>query len=590
LCGIYGDIAFRNGPDINGLSRAMKTLQSRGPDAEGVFEQAHFAVGHRRLSILDLSAASQQPMLDDELGLGIVFNGCIYNYREIREELLQKGYRFFSHGDTEVILKAYHAWGTKSVARFKGMFAFALWERDSGRFILVRDRLGVKPLYYSDTPDRFRFASTLPALLAAGAVDCRIDDIALHHYFSFHAAVPAPRTIISGVRKLPPATIMTVEPDGRRTTETYWTVNVGEQRPEDQHRSTRDWIDEVAASLSAAVSRRSVSDVPLGVLLSGGVDSSLLVALLAEQNQPEINTFSIGFESVDSHRGDEFRYSDLIAERFGTKHRQLTIGADRALEALPSAIQAMSEPMVSHDAVAFYLLSEAVSKEVKVVQSGQGADEVFGGYSWHPPFLGLDAPMPKYRQLYFDWSHHDLERLLQSPHVGRDWSSDYVDSFFSSVHSPSAIDKVLEIDTKIMMVDDPVKRVDNMTMAFGLEARVPFLDHDLVELAARIPAELKVRAGGKYILKEAARRFLPAEIIDRPKGYFPVPSLRYLRGPFLEYVRSIFANSAARQRGLYNRSFIDHMLDNPEMEMSPKGHSRLWQAALLEGWLQAHEL
>jgi asparagine synthase (glutamine-hydrolysing) len=590
LCGIYGDIAFRNGPDINGLSRAMKALTSRGPDAEGIFEQAHFAVGHRRLSILDLSGASQQPMLDNELGLGIVFNGCIYNYREIREELLNKGYRFFSHGDTEVILKAYHAWGTKSVGRFKGMFAFALWERDSGRFIVVRDRLGVKPLYYTDSQDRFRFASTLPALLAAGAIDRRIDDVALHHYFSFHAAVPAPRTIINGVRKLPPATILTVEPDGRRTTETYWTVDVGQQQPDDRRRSTQDWIDEVATSLSTAVSRRSISDVPLGVMLSGGVDSSLLVALLAKQNQPEINTFSIGFESVGSHRGDEFRYSDLVADHFGTKHRKITIAADRALEALPSAIQAMSEPMVSHDAVAFYLLSEAVSKEVKVVQSGQGADEVFGGYSWHPPFLGLNSAMPRYQELYLDWSHQDLQRLLQPSHIGDDWSAGYVDAFFADVRSPSAIDKVLEIDTKIMMVDDPVKRVDNMTMAFGLEARVPFLDHDLVELAARIPAELKVRSGGKYILKEAARRFLPAEIIDRPKGYFPVPSLRYLRGPFLDYVRSIFANSAARHRGLYNRSFIDHMLDSPELEMSPKGHSRLWQAALLEGWLQAHEL
>jgi asparagine synthase (glutamine-hydrolysing) len=227
----------------------MKELRSRGPDAEGIYQQAHFAVGHRRLSILDLSSASQQPMLDNDLGLGVVFNGCIYNYRELREELKQKGYRFFSQGDTEVILKAYHAWGIRSVRRLKGMFAFALWERDSGKFVLVRDRLGVKPLYYSESRDRLRFASTLPAILAAGDVDKEIDDIALHQYFSFHAAVPAPRTIIKGVRKLPPATILTVEPDGTRTTEVYWNVDIGQQRLEDRRKSTADWIDDVASAL-----------------------------------------------------------------------------------------------------------------------------------------------------------------------------------------------------------------------------------------------------------------------------------------------------------------------------------------------------
>jgi asparagine synthase (glutamine-hydrolysing) len=198
--------------------------------------------------------------------------------------------------------------------------------------------------------------------------------------------------------------------------------------------------------------------------------------------------------------------------------------------------------------------------------------------------------MPQYRELYFDWRHDDLQRLLQPQHVSEDWSRNFVDKFFTKVRSPAAVDKVLEIDAKIMLVDDPVKRVDNMTMAFGLEARVPFLDHELVELAARVPADLKVHAGGKFVLKEAARRFLPSEVIDRPKGYFPVPSLRYLRGPFLDYIRSIFANAAARNRGLYNRPFIEHMLNNPQSEMSPKGHSRLWQAALLEGWLQAHEI
>lgn len=587
MCGICGEISFSGTPDLEGLSRATDALHDRGPDAAGIFAQGHLAFGHRRLSILDLSAASQQPMLDNELGLGIVFNGCIYNFGVIRSELIQRGYRFFSEGDTEVILKSYHAWGAQCVRRFKGMFAFVIWERDSGRVVLARDRLGIKPLYYAEDRNRLRFASTLPALLAAGDVDCALDPVALHNYFSFHAAVPAPRTILRGVRKLPPATILTIERDGRRTSETFWTVHMCEIES-DRHMRECDWIEAVDASLRTAVERRCVSDVPVGVLLSGGLDSSLLVALLSELGQNDVLTFSIGFDSVSGHAGDEFHYSDLIARHFGTKHRQIRVDGGRALSALPSAIKAMSEPMVSHDAVAFYLLSEEVSKHVKVVQSGQGADEVFGGYSWYPPFLAANDAPDEYRRRYFDWNQPDLEKLLAASYSGEDASGMFVDRFFSNTRSRVAIDQVLELDTKIMLVDDPVKRVDNMSMAFGLEARVPFLDHDLVELAARIPARLKVSGGGKYVLKQAARRLLPAEVIDRPKGYFPVPALRYLRGPFLDYVRDIFSQAAARERGLYRQEFINHMLADPEAERSPKGHSRLWQAALLEGWLQTH--
>jgi asparagine synthase (glutamine-hydrolysing) len=587
MCGICGEIAFKGPPDIASVAAGAASMQSRGPDASGVFAQGALVVGHRRLSILDLSSASQQPMIDSELGLGVVFNGCVYNFRDIRRELIAKGYRFFSEGDTEIILKAYHAWGAACVTRFKGMFAFAIWERDSGRVILGRDRLGIKPLYYAGDGKRFRFASTLPALLAGGDVDTALDPVGLHHYFSFHAAVPPPRTILRGVRKLPPATVLTINPDGSRQTKTFWNVNVGEDEA-DRGMSDKAWIELVGEAMSASVARRRIADVPTGVLLSGGLDSSYVVALLAEQRQEDIRTFSIGFDRVDTHEGDEFRYSDLVARRFKTNHRQIRIPAGRALSALPSAIKAMSEPMVSHDAVAFYLLSEEVSKEVKVVQSGQGADEVFGGYSWYPPFLHLNHASDEYRRRYFDWGHEDIAKLLDASLVSEDFSSQFVESFFADVKSPSAIDKVLEIETKIMLVDDPVKRVDNMTMAFGLEARVPFLDHDLVELAARVPARLKVRDGGKYILKEAARRVVPAEVIDRPKGYFPVPSLRYLRGEFLDYVKDIFEQPAARSRGLYRKGFVEHMLVNPEAEMSPKGHSRLWQAALLEGWLQAH--
>ncbi|HKH01097.1 MAG TPA: N-acetylglutaminylglutamine amidotransferase [Bradyrhizobium sp.] len=589
MCGICGEISFRGTPDHLALSKMASSLHTRGPDAGGFFIQQGLAFGHRRLSILDLSPNSQQPMVDSELGLGIVFNGCIYNFREIRRELQERGYRFFSDGDTEVILKSYHAWGPRCVERFKGMFAFALWERATGRVILVRDRLGIKPLYYTDTPNSFRFASTLPALLAAGGVDTALDPVGLHHYFSFHAAVPPPRTILKGVKKLAPASILTIEPDGSRRTEVFWNLKVGE-REEDRKLTEQDWTEAVADAMSESVERRRVADVPVGILLSGGLDSSLVVALLARRGQKDILTFSVGFDRVDQHEGVEFRYSDIVARTFSTAHRQIRVDANRSLTALPDAIGAMSEPMVSHDAVGFYLLSQEVSKHVRVVQSGQGADEVFGGYHWYPPFLKSNDPLDDYARLYFDWTHGEISQLVEPEYVSEDHSRDFVASFFANTSPTAPIDKVLQLDTEIMLVDDPVKRVDNMTMAFGLEARVPFLDHDVVELAARIPARLKVKDGGKYILKQAARKFIPAEIIDRPKGYFPVPALRYLRGPFLELVRDVLNQSAAKSRGLFQRPYVERMLAHPEKAVSPKGHSRLWQAALLESWMQAHAI
>ena len=588
MCGLCGDIRFDgSAPDLTAIQKMADTLAPRGPDAAGFFAQGAVAFGHRRLSILDLTAAGQQPMFDPALGLAVVFNGCIYNFHDLRGALEQKGYRFFSECDTEVILKAFHAWGARCVERFLGMFAFAIWERDSGRVVLARDRLGIKPLYLAETTGGLRFASTLPALLAAGGVDTAIDPQALHHYMSFHAVVPAPLTILRGVRKLAPATILTIEPDGTRREETYWQLTVGARR-EDRAMTVADWREAVLASLKTAVERRRVADVPVGVLLSGGLDSSLVVALLAEAGAAvDLKTFSIGFDSVGDVAGDEFRYSDLIARQFSTDHHRIRIDPARALSALPGAIAAMSEPMVSHDAIGFYLLSEEVAKHVKVVQSGQGADEIFGGYHWYPPLMRTNDAVEEYARVYFDRDHAEMGEALSSRLMNGDYSREFVESFFARAGGARPIDNALALDTQIMLVDDPVKRVDNMTMAWGLEARVPFLDHELVELAARIPADFKVRDGGKWILKEAAREVVPAEVIDRPKGYFPVPALKYLRGPFLDFVRDILDAPAARRRELFRRDYVERLLADPEGELTPKRHSKLWQVALLEGWLQA---
>ncbi|WP_232627760.1 N-acetylglutaminylglutamine amidotransferase [Methylobacterium sp. Leaf118] len=589
MCGICGEIRFEGQADPGAVRAMMAVLSPRGPDAAGIHGQGRVVFGHCRLKIIDLSEAGQQPMVDPALGLTVVFNGCIYNYRELRTELEGEGYRFFSTSDTEVVLKAYHAWGGMCVTRFLGMFAFAVHERDSGRVVLARDRLGIKPLYYAERGRRFRFASSLPALLAAGDVDTAIDPAALHHYMSWHAGVPAPLTIVKGVRKLHPATIVTLEADGRRHEEAYWSLTVG-PREADRGMSEADWREAVLESLGIAVARRQIADVPTGVLLSGGLDSSVIVALLARNGQKGLKTFSVGFDAVNGVEGDEFKYSDIIAAAFETDHAKLVVDGARTLDALPLAIHAMAEPQMSHDAVAFLLLSQEVAKHVKVIQSGQGADEVFGGYHWYPKLMGSTDPVADYARAYHDREQAEMREALAPDLLGPDYSRDYLTRFYAGSTSASAIDQTLELDQRIMLVDDPVKRVDNMTMACGLEARVPFLDHELVELAARIPAALKVRDGGKYILKEAARAVVPAAVIDRPKGYFPVPALKHIRGPFMDFVRDVLDQPVARERGLFNRAYVDKLLADPDGTLTPKGNSKLWQVALLEAWLQSHRL
>ncbi|MGE2717123.1 N-acetylglutaminylglutamine amidotransferase [Mycolicibacterium litorale] len=592
MCGATGEVRLDGRtPDIAAVSAMAETLTRRGPDGAGAWSQGRVALGHRRLKIIDLSEAGAQPMVDAELGLAIAWNGCIYNYQQLRDELSGHGYRFFSTSDTEVLLKAYHHWGDRFVDRLYGMFAFAIVERDSGRVLLGRDRLGIKPLYISEDAHRIRFASSLPALVAGGGVDTRIDPVALHHYLSFHSVVPAPLTILRGVKKVPPASLIAIEPDGRRTTTTYWTPDFT-RHADRADWSERDWEDAVLEALRRAVERRLVADVPVGCLLSGGVDSSLIVGLLAEAGQTGLQTFSIGFESVNGVAGDEFKYSDIVAQRFGTDHHQIRIDTARMLPALDGAVAAMSEPMVSHDCVAFYLLSEEVAKYVKVVQSGQGADEVFAGYHWYPPMAepgaaSVEGSVASYRAAFFDRDPDAVNGLITSPYfIEGDPSGRFVTEHFAREGAETGVDRALRLDTTVMLVDDPVKRVDNMTMAWGLEGRVPFLDHELVELAATCPPELKTAQGGKGVLKEAARRVIPAEVIDRPKGYFPVPALTHLEGPYLDLVRDALYAPAAKERDLFRPDAVDRLLADPNGRLTPLRGNELWQIGLLELWLQ----
>ncbi len=593
MCGICGEYRLDGSlPDLNHIQTMMTKLEKRGPDHAGTFSDGKLAFGQRRLSILDLSEKGNQPMVDPQLSLALVFNGTIYNHPELRQELQQKGYTFFSTGDTEVIIKAYAEWGADCVKRFLGMFAIAIWDLKEKTLFLARDRMGIKPLYYANTGKGFRFASNTQALLATNSeneIDTSIDPMALHHLFTLHAVVPAPMTILNGIRKLQPAHTLLIKANGEEKLNRYWTLDA--TRPKEA-RTDKEWTDAIHEALKTAVRRRNaISDVPVGVLLSGGLDSSLLVGLLDEIGIQDIPTYSIGFDDQPEEKGSEFEFSDAVAERFHTNHHKIHIPNEQTLKRLPEAIENMAEPMFGQDAIGFYLLSEQVAKDLKVVQSGQGADEVFGGYFWYNKMSeAKGAPLERFRPFYFDRDHDEMIETLTPAYIDRDFTAETLTKLLEAPNADTFIDAVLRADTTMLIVDDPVKRVDNMTMAHGLEARVPFLDHELVELAAKMPPHLKLQDGGKYVLKQISRGLIPDSVIDRKKGYFPVPALKYVRGEFLEFMQDILNSQSCRERGIYQRSYVDKLLAKPEEYLTRIQGSKLWHLSLLEYWLQQNKL
>lgn len=594
MCGICGELSYSNNPTSvspeikSSIKKMAQRLKRRGPDGEGFLALGPLQFGHCRLSIIDLSTQSDQPLRDAKLGVSIVFNGTLFNYRELRLELQKHNYQFSSQGDTEVILKAYHFWKNDCVHHFRGVFAFAIWDQVEKKLFLARDRLGIKPLYYTEVSDKlFRFASTLPALLEVAETSPTIAPKALHFHFHLHAVVPAPQTILNGISKLGPGEWLEIKEDGSRTLQKYWKLKASRT----QERSESEWIDLVSHALLNAINReRRAADVPVGVLLSGGLDSSLIVALLAQSGEQDIPTFSIGFEPVGLEKSDEFEFSDRVARQFGTSHIKYSLPNSAIMENLVEAIGQMSEPMVSTDVTAFFLLAQRVAQKIKVVLSGQGADELFAGYFWYSLMEKESGKfIDRFKRHYFDRSHQEYLSMINPEfHSELDETSRFIAEELNSSDAESFLDAVLRLDLTCLIVDDPVKRVDNMTMAWGLDARVPFLDHELVELAMQIPPALKLQGGGKYPLKVIARKLLPAVVIDRPKGYFPVPVLKHLQGPLNNLITKVLDSEPCRARNLYNRSYIDHLKNHPENLFTPIQGNKLWHLTLLELWLQAN--
>ena len=585
MCGICGQLRFDNkSVDSKDLNIMMSKIARRGPDSSGEWAQTGVGFGHQRLSIIDLSNHAHQPMEDQVLDLVLVFNGTIYNYKALRVELSKQGYEFFSQSDTEVILKAYHFWGKDCVLHLDGMFAFCIWDKKQQHLFVARDRMGIKPLYFNLTDQAFSFASNTQSLVAIGA-DTSINSVALQQQLSLHAVVPAPNTVLAGVNKIKPATTLIIKSNGDIKETTYWQPKA--QRP-DIALTDSEYIEKTHDLLTQAVLKRmDAADVPIGVLLSGGLDSSLLVALLKEAGHEDIRTFSIGFEDIDDEAGSEFEYSDQIVDRFDTHHEKYVVSNSQVLPRLGEAIANMNEPMVGQDSVAFYLLAEQVSKHIKVVLSGQGADEAFAGYFWYPRMQAeTGSEVERFSKHYVDRPYEEYLQTVNEKYHSGNHTQTWLNKEFAKANADEFMDKVFRTDITRLVVDDPVKRVDNMTMAWGLEARVPFMDYRLVEHALSIPPSLKMSEEGKHPLKQISRGLLPDSVIDRKKGYFPMPALKYVRGEFLEFMAGILTSSACVNRGVFDQNFVQKVINQPEKYMTALNGSRLWHLALLEYWLQ----
>jgi asparagine synthase (glutamine-hydrolysing) len=568
----------------------------------------------RRLSIIDL-ATGHQPIANEDATAWIVFNGEIYNYRDLREELLGRGHRFRTTSDTEVIVHAYEEWGRDAFARLRGMFGLAIWDRVRRTLWLARDRLGIKPLYYTVRDGRLHFGSELKSLLAAGAVSREVDPAALDHYLAF-LYTPPDRSIFKGVAKLPPGHLLEWRDGDARVTR-YWSPPAVEHAP----RSDEDAVEMLHERLRSAVRSHLVSDVPLGAFLSGGLDSSLVVALMAEASAGPVKTFSIGFEEAAYNELDAAR---VVARHFGTEHHELVVRPD-ALGIVDRLVDHFDEPFADASAIPTWYVSELARRHVKVVLSGDGGDELFAGYDRympHPQVARFDrlAP-PGARQ-----AAGLLARVMPLGargrrflgHVAREADARYVDaiSFFGPAerrallrpiegsgtpgpeeamesrlrgwsHLPP-VSRQMRLDLETYLPEDVLTKVDRMSMAHSIESRVPLLDHPLVEFAVRLPLDLKIRDGRrKWLLRQVAARVLPADVLARRKQGFAVPLGAWFRGDLRDACQDLLGSARARQRGLFDAREVDRLL-REHLDGRRNHELRLWQLVMLELWQRAY--
>ena len=588
MCGICGEIRFdRAVVDQYTKDSMMDAISARGPDNSGYYSNQSIFLGHHRLSVIDTSHRSNQPMFDEQLSLIIVFNGVIYNYVSLRDDLEKRGYVFESSGDTEVILKAYHFYGEKCVEYLDGVFAFCIYNLSDKRTFMARDRFGIKPLYYKINKQYFSFSSSMQSLISKDLGDINQD--AINYHFFLHSVVPAPHTLFDNIFKLKPGHILLIDNNGQIKTKKYYSIDKIPIRTFASENEITEAIDHYL--LSAIRKRLSTSDVPVGILLSGGLDSSLIAAMASKHKLAEINTFSIGFQSINQEQGDEFFFSDLVSKNYSTNHNKIKIDTNQLFDNLDMVIGSMPEPMSSQDASAFFLLARQVSKKQKVVLSGQGADELFGGYPWYTLMSNekCTSDVQKFENYYLDRTQDDFKDTISNDYISLNNTTDFIKQSFD-VYDPNLtfLDKLLRFDISHLIVDDPVKRVDSMTMAWGLETRVPFLDQELIEFMCSLSSTDKIKNNGKYYLKRLAINYLAPEVINRKKFHFPVPPLKILNGKILNFVRETLCSKECKDRGIFCQHNISHLLNNPNKNFTKLDGNKLWHLAVFERWFQVN--
>jgi asparagine synthase (glutamine-hydrolysing) len=592
MCGIYGILSLADGrlptgADLDGMA---EWTHHRGPDDEGHYAGEGIAFGMRRLSIIDL-AGGKQPIASEDGGCWVVCNGEIYNFRELRDRLKRQGHVFKTGSDSEVVLHAYEEHGDGFIRQLDGMFGFALWDSRRRRLLVGRDRLGIKPIYYRVDDARLIFASELKAILRAPGVEAELDPEALDHYLAL-GYTPAPYSILRGIRKLPIGTMMVAE-GGKVRFETYW-------RPEsevDESLSEEDWAARVREQLEKSIVSQMVSDVPIGAFLSGGIDSSAVVAFMARHAGAPVRTYSIGFDAEDSGSYfNETPYARKAADLFRTKHREIIVRPDVS-KLLPKLLWHMDEPIADSAFITTYLVAEFARQDVKVILSGVGGDELFGGYRrylgehyvgmlrWMPRWvrrgilkplaralpsdrhsawmnfsryaraflLSLDLPFEeRYRAYMGVFSEEQRRRLLASGAAGGR-SNDAMLSAFTLAKSRDALNRLIEVDLSTQLPDDLLLLTDKMTMATSLECRVPLLDQALVDLSLRMPGRMKVRGRTlKYILKRALDGVLPPEILHRQKRGFGAPMGAWIKKELAPLLGIVLSAQAVERRGVFS--------------------------------------
>lgn len=602
------------------LNRMIHVLRHRGPNDTGILEKQGVGLAHARLSVIDLSAAGHQPMSSEDGRMHIVFNGEIYNFRELRSQLIEKGYHFNSHSDTEVILNGYHYWGKEIFTHLRGMFAIAIWDAGNDELVVARDRVGKKPLFYAWHKGVFLFGSEIKAILAYPGFSRKPDLEAIHHYLSLQY-VPAPWSAFEGVKKVPQASYMVVSRIGNISVEKYWQLpNPRESR----QRPVQELQEELVSLIDESVRLRMISDVPLGAFLSGGVDSSAVVAMMARHSSGRVKTFCIGFDEAEY---DERTYARMVAERYDTDHHEMVVRPN-AMEILPKLIWHYNEPFADSSAVPTYYVSEIARQHVTVALNGDGGDESFLGYGRYKQCLqtewisrlphslrrfsthlakAIPLSMERHRipRVARRWlsyvSEKDSRRYAPSmayffeqdkisgydehliPYL-RSSSLDLLEQYFAQ--SPSYVGGAAWADIHTYLPDDLLVKVDIASMAHSLEARSPLLDHTLMEWAARIPPAQKMFNGEtKSILKSAMEPFLPHEVLYRPKMGFGVPIDHWLRAEMKDFAYDTLLSTRARQRGLIKPEFVRTMLDEHCAGLRSH-HTRLWALLMLELWFE----